>query len=163
VAPQVLDKRYAFIMDTMLRDVVRRGTAENASSLNRSDLAGKTGTTSGPTDTWFTGYSGGIVTTAWMGFDQNTLLGRKEYGATAALPMWVEYMKVALAGKPERRFKQPDGVITLRIDPHTGLRAPADQPDAIFEYFAEDNAPTQEAGPGSPGGATGGMTEQDLF
>jgi len=163
LAPQVLDPRYAFIMDTMLRDVVRRGTGQEASSLNRSDLAGKTGTTSGPTDLWFTGYSSGIVTTAWVGFDNNTALGRKEYGATTALPMWMAYMKAALAGRQERQVKQPEGVVTLRIDPHTGLRARPDQPDAIFEYFTEETAPTQESGASPSGGSTGGMSEDDLF
>lgn len=164
MAPQVLDPRYAFIMDTMLRDVVRRGTGQSASTLGRNDLAGKTGTTNGPTDLWFTGYSGGIVTTTWVGFDQNTPLGRREYGATTALPMWMDFMKVALAGRPEREVKQPEGVVSLRIDPHTGLRARPDQSDAIFEYFTEETAPTQESAPGAgSGSSTGGMSEQDLF
>lgn len=162
-APQVLDHRYAFIMNTMLRDVVRRGTATAAGSLNRADLAGKTGTTNGPVDVWFSGYSGGVVATAWLGFDQNLPIGRQEYASTSALPMWVDYMKVALAGRPERHFKQPEGVVTLRIDPHTGLRAQPDQLDAVFEYFTEDSAPTQEAGPSAMGGSTGGISEQDLF
>jgi len=163
MAPRVLDPRYAFIMGTMLRDVVRRGTGQGASTLNRGDLAGKTGTTNGPTDLWFTGYSGGIVATTWVGFDQNTPLGRKEYGATTALPMWMDYMQVALAGRPERELKQPEGVVSLRIDPHTGLRARPDQSDAIFEYFTEETAPVQESAPGAGGGSTGGMSEQDLF
>jgi penicillin-binding protein 1A len=161
-APEVVDKRNAFIMDSMLRDVVRRGTGQAASSLNRTDMGGKTGTTSGPTDAWFTGYSSGIVTTTWIGFDDNSVLGRNEYGATAALPIWMEYMKVALNGRPERHFRQPEGVVTLRIDPHTGLRARPDQNDAVFEYFTEETAPTQESGAGTAGGAAG-MTEQDLF
>ncbi len=80
MAPQVLDKRYAFIMDSMLRDVVLRGTAEAASAMGRSDMAGKTGTTTGPVDTWFTGYSGGIVTSTWAGFDQSKPMGKDEYG-----------------------------------------------------------------------------------
>lgn len=168
IAPQVLDKRYAFIMDSMLRDVVARGTAEAASSMGRSDMAGKTGTTSGPVDTWFTGYSGGIVTTAWAGFDQNKPMGRDEYGATVALPIWMEFMHAALAGKPERHFKQPEGVVSLRIDPHTGLRAPPEQADAVFEYFTEDNTPGQDGSDVAPSGSsapatTGGMSEQDLF
>lgn len=168
LAPQVLDRRYAFIMDTMLHDVVSRGTAEAASSLGRGDLAGKTGTTSGPVDTWFTGYAGGIVTTAWAGFDQNKLMGRKEYGATIALPIWMEFMRTALAGRPERHFKQPEGVVSLRIDPYTGQRAGPGQPDATFEYFVEDNLPGQEGGMESlPGTAApppaNGMSVQDLF
>ncbi len=163
LAPLVLDRRYAFLMDSMLRDVVIRGTAQAAVGLNRSDLAGKTGTTSGPTDVWFSGYSGGIVTTAWMGFDQNKPMGRKEFGATAALPMWMDFMKVALSGRPERRYKQPDGIVSLLIDPQTGLRAAPNQADAVFEFFTTDTAPTQDTPPGAPGGASGGMTEQDLF
>jgi penicillin-binding protein 1A len=167
MAPQVLDKRYAFIMDTMLHDVVSRGTAEAAAGLGRGDLAGKTGTTSGPVDTWFTGYAGGIVTTAWAGFDQNKLMGRKEYGATIALPIWMEFMRTALAGRPERHLKQPEGVVSLRIDPYTGQQARADQPDAIFEYFTEDNLPGQESFDSMPGTSApppaNGMSVQDLF
>jgi penicillin-binding protein 1A len=167
MAPQVLDKRYAFIMDTMLHDVVSRGTAEAAAGLGRGDLAGKTGTTSGPVDTWFTGYAGGIVTTAWAGFDQNKLMGRKEYGATIALPIWMEFMRTALAGRPERHMKQPEGVVSLRIDPYTGQQARADQPDAIFEYFTEDNLPGQEGPDSIPGTnappPSNGMSVQDLF
>ena len=166
-APQVLDKRYQFIMDTMLHDVVSRGTAEAAAGLGRSDLAGKTGTTSGPVDTWFTGYAGGIVTTAWAGFDQNKLMGRKEYGATIALPIWMDFMRTALAGRPERHFKQPEGVVSLRIDPHTGQQARGDQPDAIFEYFTEDNLPGQEGPDSAPSNSApppaNGMSVQDLF
>lgn len=167
LAPQVLDKRYAFIMDTMLHDVVTRGTAEAAVSLGRSDLAGKTGTTTGPVDTWFTGYAGGIVTTAWAGFDQNKLMGRKEYGTTVALPIWMDFMRTALAGRPLRHLKQPEGVVSLRIDPHTGQLARPDQPDAIFEYFSEDNLPGQEGSDSSPTIGTptpsSGMSVQDLF
>ena len=168
LAPQVLDKRYAFIMDSMLRDVVLRGTAEAAASMGRSDMAGKTGTTTGPVDTWFTGYSGGIVTTTWAGFDSNKPMGRDEYGATVALPIWMEFMRAALAGKPVRTFKQPEGIVSLRIDPYTGLRAAPDQPDAVFEYFVEGSTPgdTSELPPGaapSVPATPGGMTEQDLF
>jgi penicillin-binding protein 1A len=168
LAPQVLDPRYAFIMDTMLHDVVSRGTAEKASSLGRGDLAGKTGTTSGPVDTWFTGYAGGIVTTAWAGFDQNTMMGRKEYGSTIALPIWMEFMSTALAGRPERHLKQPEGVVSLRIDPYTGQQARPDQPDATFEYFVEGHLPGQEGGPEAIQGAAppppaNGMSVQDLF
>jgi penicillin-binding protein 1A len=154
-------------MDTMLHDVVSRGTAEAASSLGRGDLAGKTGTTSGPVDTWFTGYAGGIVTTAWAGFDQNTMMGRKEYGSTIALPIWMEFMRTALAGRPERHLKQPEGVVSLRIDPYTGQRARPDQVDATFEYFVEDNLPGQEGSPEAMPGAApppaNGMSVQDLF
>ncbi len=168
IAPQVLDKRYAFIMDSMLKDVVVRGTATAARVLGRSDMAGKTGTTSGPVDTWFNGYSGGIVTTVWAGFDSNKPMGKNEYGSTVALPIWIEYMRAALAGKPERPFKQPQGVVSLRIDPHTGLEASPDQPDAVFEYFTEDNLPGQGIpgfmpDDGSAPAPVNGVSEHDLF
>lgn len=166
VAPLILDRRYGFIMDSMLRDVVARGTAEAASVLGRSDMAGKTGTTSGPVDTWFNGYSSGIVTITWAGFDQNKPMGKDEYGATVALPIWIDYMRTALAGKPERKFRQPEGVVSLRIDPATGLLAPPEQSDAAFEYFVEGTAPTQQSQGVQgidAGGGHGGMSEQDLF
>jgi penicillin-binding protein 1A len=168
LAPQVLDKRYGFIMDSMLKDVVLRGTATAARVLGRNDMAGKTGTTSGPVDTWFNGYSSGIVTTVWAGFDGNKPMGKDEYGSTVALPIWIDYMRAALQGKPERPFKQPQGVVSLRIDPHTGFEASPDQPDAVFEYFTEDNLPGQ----GSPGQTPvdsgeppppTGVSEHDLF
>jgi penicillin-binding protein 1A len=166
-APQVLDKRYVFIMDSMLHDVVVRGTGEAASVLGRSDMGGKTGTTSGPVDTWFTGYSSGIVTSAWAGFDQNKPMGKDEYGATVALPIWIEFMRTALQGKPERHLRQPEGVLSLRIDPRTGTQAPTDMPDAIFEYFTEDNLPGDVGSVVSPEltapSSTGGMSEHDLF
>lgn len=166
-AELIVDRRVAFIMDSILRDVVRRGTAQRAQALNRTDLAGKTGTTNGPTDTWFSGYAGGIVTTAWLGFDQYQQLGRQEYASTAALPIWVDYMKTALAGVPERHFRQPEGLVSLRIDPRTGLRAQPGQPDAIFEYFKAENAPQQESYYSDPEGlfegAPGQVSEEDLF
>lgn len=165
-APRVLDPRYGFIMDSMLRDVVVRGTAEAASVLGRRDMGGKTGTTTGPVDTWFNGYSSGIVTIAWAGFDQNKPMGRDEYGSTVALPIWIEYMRAALAGKPERPFRQPEGVVSLRVDPNTGLLAPPEQSDAVFEYFVEGTAPTQQSQGAQgidAGGGHGGMSEQDIF
>ena len=96
-APRVMDERINFIIDNMLKDVVRYGTARKALVLNRSDLAGKTGTTNGPRDAWFSGYSPKIVTTAWVGFDDFSNLGAREYSGTAALPIWINYMREALA------------------------------------------------------------------
>ena len=140
-APKVLSDQVAFIIDSMLRDVVRYGTGRRARELGRSDLAGKTGTTNGPKDAWFSGYNGEIVTTAWVGFDQYEPLGNREYGGTAALPIWMDFMKVALAGKPETVRLQPPGVVTVKIDPETGERARIDDPDAMEEYFRTENVP----------------------
>jgi len=150
-APRVLDARIAFIMDSMLKDVIRAGTGRKALSLNRSDIAGKTGTTNGPRDAWFSGYNPELVTTVWVGFDENLLLGRREYGGSAALPIWISFMAKALAGKKEIHRAQPSGVISVRIDPETGLRVGPDHKDAIFEYFLKENIPPleQEDTPGS--------------
>ncbi len=114
---RVLDARNAFITDSMLRDVARVGTAAAASrQLGRSDLAGKTGTTSNAIDGWFAGYSGPVVAVAWMGYDEPRSLGGREFGATLALPIWVDYMRVALANAPQRAPLEPEGVVNVAGD-----------------------------------------------
>ncbi|QOY93482.1 PBP1A family penicillin-binding protein [Massilia sp. UMI-21] len=111
-AARVLDARNAFILDSMLRDVARAGTGAQASRLlSRTDLAGKTGTTSNAIDGWFAGYGGNVVAVAWMGHDEPRSLGSREFGATLALPVWVDYMRVALAGTPQRERAVPEGVV----------------------------------------------------
>ena len=144
-AEKVLDDRVSYLIDSMLKDVIRRGTGTRAKSLGRSDIAGKTGTTNDQVDAWFSGYNGDVVATTWVGFDQNTPLGRSEYGGRAALPIWIEFMETALKGRPETRRVQPPGIVTVRIDPETGERAKPGDPDAVFEYFRSENAP-QETG-----------------
>lgn len=139
-APRVIDGRNAFLMTSMLRDVVQRGTATRAKVLGRSDLAGKTGTTNDLVDAWFAGYSPHEVAIAWMGYDQPRSLGRSETGGRAALPIWVKYMATALKGKPVKPYKIPAGVMSLRIDPTTGTLADEDE-DGIDEYFYHENPP----------------------
>ncbi len=143
-AERVLSEQVAYLIDDMLRDVIRLGTGRRAKVLNRQDLAGKTGTTNGPTDAWFSGYNRHLVTTAWLGFDKNTNLGRREFGGTSALPIWIDFMETALEGVPEEPRSLPDGLVSVRIDPVSGKRAPADQPNAIFELFPADNLPPYE-------------------
>ena len=140
-APRVLDARVAYIIDSMLRDVVQHGTGRRARALERTDIAGKTGTTNGPRDAWFSGYSPSVITTTWLGFDRNTPLGRNEYGGSAALPIWLDYMQLALTEHPEVPKQQPDGLVTVRIDPTTGLRAQPGSSNAIFEIFRAGNEP----------------------
>ncbi len=140
-APRVLDPEVAYIIDSMLQDVIQHGTGRRAKVLRRHDLAGKTGTTNGPTDAWFAGYNGDVVAVAWVGFDQMSNLGTSEYGGSAALPIWINYMREALAGKPETPRLQPEGIVTVRIDPATGKRARVGDPDAIFEIFRTENVP----------------------
>jgi penicillin-binding protein 1A len=140
-APRVMDERVNFIVDSMLKDVITRGTGTRALVLKRSDIAGKTGTTNGPMDVWFSGYNRDVVTTTWVGFDNYTPLGRKEFGGTAALPIWIDYMRVALKDSPQAERPIPSGIVTVKIDPETGQLAHAGQRNAIFEYFKKENAP----------------------
>jgi penicillin-binding protein 1A len=108
---RVIDSRNAFIMDTMLREVAHNGTGALAGQrLGRPDVAGKTGTTSDAFDGWFAGYAGDVVAIAWMGFDQPKSLGGREFGATLALPIWIDYMRQALTGKPVNERTPPVGV-----------------------------------------------------
>ncbi|MGQ9425025.1 penicillin-binding protein 1A [Gilvimarinus sp. F26214L] len=141
VAPRVLDERTAYLMDNILKDVVKAGSGRRARALGRSDLAGKTGTTNDSVDTWFSGYNQRIVATTWMGFDDNTPLGRSETGSNASLPMWMEFMQTALRGMPEEHPAQPPGIVSVRINSKTGLRTDANDPDAMFEYFRTENVP----------------------
>ena len=111
---RVIDSRNAFIMDSMLREVTRSGTGASASQrLGRRDLAGKTGTTSDAVDGWFAGYASNIVAVAWMGYDEPKSLGGREFGATLALPIWIDSMRQALAGKPETQRATPENVVNV--------------------------------------------------
>jgi len=144
-APRVMDERIHFIIDNMLKDVVRYGTARKALVLNRSDLAGKTGTTNGPRDAWFSGYSPKIVTTAWVGFDDFSNLGAREYSGTAALPIWINYMREALAEMPEYSRRIPAGIVRATIDTNTGLLAQPGQTNTMDEYFRAENTPIRSS------------------
>ena len=162
-APRVIPVQNAWLMTSMLKDVIRYGTARKALALKRNDLAGKTGTTDEQRDAWFVGYNPQLVAAAWVGFDQHTPLGNDETGGKAALPMWMAFMQQALAGIPEAPVEQPKGLVSVRIDPRTGELASADTPDAIFEIFPADRVPTRPAeasASGEGGGAPGGVTER---
>jgi penicillin-binding protein 1A len=163
-AERVMDERSNFILTSILQDVIKRGTGRRALALGRDDLAGKTGTTNGPMDAWFSGYNRDVVTTAWVGFDNYTPLGRREFGGTAALPIWIDYMRGALRDSPDVQPPLPPGVVHVRIDPDTGLLARPGQQNAIFEYFREDRVPAPSGGAGDAG--LRGTTEdlvRDIF
>ncbi|MHA7815742.1 MAG: penicillin-binding protein 1A [Pseudohaliea sp.] len=147
-AERVMDERVNFILDDMLQDVITRGTGRRALALKRQDLAGKTGTTNGPMDAWFSGYNRDVVTTTWVGFDAYTPLGRREFGGTAALPIWIDFMREALADSPDRERPVPAGIASVRIDPATGRLAGVEDRDAIFEYFREEHVPAPAEGDG---------------
>ncbi|NKC15755.1 MAG: PBP1A family penicillin-binding protein [Gammaproteobacteria bacterium] len=145
-APRTLAAENAWIMYSMMKDVIRHGTGKRAAQLKRKDLAGKTGTTNEGRDAWFSGFNGTLVATAWVGFDRLQPLGRREYGGKAALPMWMYFMDEALKGVPETPLAQPEKMVRLRINPETGLLAKAGDPDAIFETFRPDHAPARHSG-----------------
>jgi penicillin-binding protein 1A len=153
-AERVMDKRVNFIIDDMLQDVIKRGTGRRALVLERGDIAGKTGTTNGPVDAWFSGYNPEVVTTTWVGFDDYRPLGRREFGGTAALPIWINFMREALRGRPELPRALPPGVSRVRIDPDSGKLAAAAQGNAIFEYFRNELVPggSSDASTGQPQG-----------
>ena len=144
-APRAIEERNAFIMRSIMKEVVERGTATKAKVLGRNDLAGKTGTTNDLYDAWFTGFNSGLVATAWVGYDEQTSLGNKESGGVAALPMWIDYMRVALDTMPEDREFQPEGISTVRIDRKTGKLASPGSNKGYFEFFREENVPTEYA------------------
>ena len=130
-------------MTTMMREVITRGTGRKAKAIGRKDLAGKTGTTNDQRDAWFCGYNPDLSTTVWVGFDQMEQLGNGETGSRAALPMWVEFMAAALQSVPEKELVQPAGMVTVRIDPETGLLAPEGSLAGIEETFFEENVPVK--------------------
>ena len=149
VAARVLDQENAFQMVSMMQDVIKRGTGTKAKALGRSDLAGKTGTTNEQHDAWFSGFNGDIVATTWVGFDQDRPLGKREVGGTAALPIWMDYMREALDGKAERSLEAPTGIVTMRIDPKTGLLVDQDSNQGIPETFREAFIPTSNVDAGN--------------
>lgn len=161
-ARRTLSATNAYLMDSMLRDVVRRGTGRRLLELNRSDLAGKTGTTNEQRDAWFSGYNGDVVATAWVGFDQLDPLGIGETGSSNALPIWLDFMREALAERPESVLPQPEGVVTVRIDSETGYATTADNPRAMFEVFDVNNMPPEDDG-APPRDRNGGGSGGSLF
>lgn len=162
-APRVADARSVYILHSILQDVITRGTGTRARTLGRDDLAGKTGTTNEQRDAWFAGFNHDISATAWIGFDQPAHMGRNEFGATAALPIWVDYMRDALTDRPESRMQRPNGIVSVRIDPETGQRASPGQSNAMFEIFTEETAPEERSA--RSGSSQGGSSRvpQDLF
>lgn len=156
VAERIVDGRTSYILTSMLQDVIKRGTGRRALALGRTDLAGKTGTTNESKDAWFSGYNADYITTVWTGYDQPESLGRREYGGTVALPIWMSYMGGALKDKPAHTQAEPEGILSLRIDPISGRAAAPGTPNAYFELFkSEDTPPSMNelgngVAPGSP-------------
>jgi len=165
-APRTIDKRNVYLIRTMMQDVIRQGTGRRALQLGRNDLAGKTGTTNEQQDAWFSGYNNDVVTTVWVGFDNPQPLGSSETGARAALPMWIDYMREALRGRPEAAMKQPEGMVSARIDAATGQFTTADNPNAIFEMFRIEDVPqygAPAADTGTSGNSGASSITEELF
>jgi penicillin-binding protein 1A len=141
IAPRVLSEANAYQMNSMLKDVIKFGTGRRALSLNRSDIVGKTGTTNDQHDAWFAGYHPHVATVVWLGFDENKPLGRNEVGGVAALPIWIDYMRVALQGEPRVERALPEDMVILKVDPATGSIVDQDSGYGIEEAFHIDQVP----------------------
>jgi penicillin-binding protein 1A len=137
----VIDPRNAFLMRSMMQDVIRRGTGSQAMQLGRTDFAGKTGTTNDFTDAWFDGFTSDLVAVVWVGFDQPRSLGKHETGAKAALPIWMKYMGAVLKDTPVQPLAIPDGVVHVAINPGTGR---PDSESAVKDYFYAESVPQSE-------------------
>ncbi len=148
-APRIITPQICFLMNSLLRDVVQNGTATGAKILGRQDLAGKTGTTNEQRDAWFNGYTQSNVATAWIGFDDFSPLGNLETGGVAALPMWIEFMRVALKDIPETELAKPEGIVKAFISPWTGLLTTSANKGGIWEYFQAEHVPTSYSSPSS--------------
>ena len=143
-APRVITPQNAFLIQDLMRDVIRRGTGRRALTLGRRDLSGKTGTSNDQRDAWFGGFNSDLATIVWVGYDDSLPLGPGEEGSRTALPIWIEYMRLALRGVAASQMPMPEGIVSVRIDPATGCPARAGQRNTIFEYFREGHVPECE-------------------
>lgn len=146
-AERVEEPRIIWLINSMMSDVIKRGTATKALVLKREDIAGKTGTTNDQKDAWFSGFNPNMVASVWLGYDNPTNLGGTEFGGTAALPIWIDYMREALKDKSDVVVPAPDGLVSVRIDPNTAMLAMPGQPDAIFETFQKEKVPEAAMAP----------------
>jgi len=145
IAPQTVSPQNAFLVQDMMRDVVRAGTGRRAMVLGRNDLSGKTGTSNDRRDAWFGGFNADIATIVWVGYDDDLPLAPGEEGSRTALPIWVEFSRIALRGVPEHQMPMPDGIVSVLIDRESGCPARAGQRNVIFEVFREGHVPECEA------------------
>lgn len=143
-APQVVDPRVTYILASMMRSVIEEGSGRRVNrEMDRKDLMGKTGTTNGPAELWFSGFNRDVSTSVFIGFDQPQPMGESEQGATVPVPIWIDYMQAVLQDKPEHMLDRPDGIVDRLIDKQTGKLARPGQPNTMFELFMQENAPTE--------------------
>ena len=133
---QVIDPRIAFISSYVMQDVVESGTGRRVKSIGRP-VAAKTGTTDDMRDAWFIGFTPSLVAGVWVGFDQERSLGKQEVGGRAAAPIWLYFMEKAVRGKPVEIFPVPDGIVFIKVDPHTGMPTMRSTHGTIYESFLE--------------------------
>ena len=145
VAPQVISPQNAYIVQDMMRDVIRRGTGVRANALGRRDLSGKTGTSNDRRDAWFGGFNGDLAAVVWVGYDDDLPLGPGEEGSRTALPIWVEFARIAFRGVRENQMPMPEGIVSQRIDRETGCPARAGQLNTTWEIFREGHVPECES------------------
>ena len=145
LAPKAVDARNAYIIRSLMRDVIKRGTGRAALVLKREDIAGKTGTTNDHRDAWFSGYTPKLVATAWVGFDDFSPLGNGEFGGKAALPIWIAFMRGALSDTPDSEELPPPGLTTAEVNPGSGLVARPGSSGAISEVFMQEFVPAAES------------------
>jgi penicillin-binding protein 1A len=162
-APRVISAQNAYLMDDMMADVIKRGTGRRALVLNRTDIAGKTGTTNEAKDTWFNGFTRNLVATVWVGFDQERPLGEAEEGARTALPIWIQFMREALQGVPEQGRSMPDGLVTLRISPDNGTLVSAENAEGIPEMFMVNHLPAANDNGNPAQGPEGQANSEPIF
>ena len=149
-AERVISPQVSFLMNDMMKDVITRGTGRRALALGRTDLRGKTGTTNDNLDTWFNGFNDSVAASVWVGMDEPGPLGDGEEGARTALPIWVDFMREALRGVPEKQRTVPEGIVELKVNALTGGTKDADL-DPVFEFFRTEKLPTEEGYIGDPG------------
>lgn len=158
-AERVIDARNAFVMTSLMQDVVRQGTATKAMQLGRQDLAGKTGTTNDQIDAWFCGFNSKLVAVAWIGFDRPRSLGGNETGGHAALPIWVSYMGKALKNMPESSYPAPEGISLIKINPQNGQIDEKGIPEFFYQEFPP---PAQSMWGDEPGNVMGGKSSDEI-
>jgi penicillin-binding protein 1A len=165
LAPRIISPQNAFLIQDAMRDVIRRGTGVRARVLGRTDLSGKTGTSNDRRDAWFAGFNSDLVGVVWVGYDDDSALGPREEGSRTALPIWIEFARIALKGVPNHRMDMPEGIVTVRISKTTGCPASAEHPfeDVMFEHFRVENVPECESDDGVQDIFNTSDENQDLF
>lgn len=163
IAPRVISADNDYIMTSMMQDVIRHGTGVRALSLDRDDIAGKTGTSNQWHDAWFNGFTPQLEATVWTGFDDNRSLGYDEEGAHVALPIWISFMREALKGVPQRQRPMPPGIVTLHVSPTTGMLVSDENPDGIAELFMANHLPSAQSAASGSAGAQSPASATSIF